>query len=307
MENELRQIDLSSCEEIGRGKCAAIYRFGEDHAVKMFFETFSREGILKEYEQTVEAQRQNINSVGCFGLVSWQGRTGIELEFIKGGDLQEEILKDPESVTGYGEKMAEELRLIHSRRPDQKVFPPIHEFYLECTQKCAGDGWITKEEAGLITTFIEKIPLTDTMIHGDYHVLNIMAADGRIRLIDMADCMTGNPVYDLLITALYLHYLPLRLPDLSRMLFKLSPEQLLSCWDAFVRIYFETEDAGRIGQIGRILDGYSMLKFILAPYSFSNMKKKYYAQNVETGRLGLMPVIRQYTGIIPENILELGK
>ena len=306
--DRIKEVDLSGCEEIGRGQCAGVYRINDDRVIKVFFETFPMENILREYERTCEANRLGINSVECFGMVSWQGRTGIELELVKGTDLETMMLNDPDSSRGCGRQMAEELKTIHSKRPDKSLFPPLHEFYLDCVEKCRGDGWITENEAASLNDFIHAIPLSDAMIHGDYHILNIIADERGIKLIDMADCTTGNPVYDLLVSALYMHFVPTyAAADLYSRFFKISKEQLLSCWDAFVRSYFDTEDEKRISRINAILDVYSMLKVILAPYSFSNTNESDSAGFVEMGRAFLIPQIHEYTGVIPADICMLGK
>ncbi|MCR4610952.1 MAG: phosphotransferase [Lachnospiraceae bacterium] len=304
---EPRSISLSGCKEIGRGQCATVMQIAEDRVVKMYFESVPKEEILKEYDQTCEAYRLGINSEQCFGMVTGDNRLGIELEFIKGESLQDAILKNPKNVSEYGKLMAEELELINSKSPNPKLFPPISEFYLDCTKKCCQDGWLTSEEAQKIEKFIQAVPECNTMVHGDYHILNLMYLNNQIRLIDMADCTTGNPIYDLMITNLYMHYAASEHPEDFGMLFKISPEQGLSVWDAFVRCYFNTEDEARISKINDILNVYSMLKHILAPYSYDNMDKSMFKRFVEMGRAGLMPKIEEYTGVIPAKITELGK
>ena len=304
--DKVRQIDLSGCELIGRGQCADVYKTEEGHAVKIFFETMPYESIIREYEKTCLTKSFGIHSVSCFGLVSWQGKTGIELELVKGTDLQTAMLHDVENSRDYGRRMAEEMKLIHSKTPDKDLFPPIHEFYLDCVGKCLADGWISQEEAGLVESCIRAIPVSDTMIHGDYHTRNIMVEDGELKLIDLADCMSGNPVYDLMITNLYLHFVPAYAPSLFDLFFKITREQLNDCWDQFVRTYFDTCDEARINRINEILNVYSMLKLILAAHSFSNMKEEMLKGIVEMGRTYLMPSIRSYTGVIPEDIRLLG-
>lgn len=294
-----REINLSLCEEIGRGQCGSIYRTDKDTVVKLFYETIPKDSIITEYEKTCEASRLDINAVRCFGLITYEGKLGIELEMIKGKTIEEDMLENPELIPDYGVLMAKELKRIHSCKPDNTVFLPIHQFYHDCVSKCLSDGWITSSEAEKIEKFINAVPISETMIHGDYHILNLMTEGGRIRLIDLADCMSGNPVFDLLITNLYLHYMPVYLPDFCKVLVKVTPQQLLSCWEQFVRSYFGTENEKEIDRINTILNIYSMLKLILAPYSFSNLRKEDCAGIVETGRQGLMLFIDEYTGVLP--------
>ncbi len=306
-DQRIRNIDLSSGKEIGHGQCASIIQISQRRVVKMFYDSFPKEKILKEYGQTCEAYRLGIHSVKCFGFVSCQGRTGIELEMVTGGNIQDAILKHPGHERVYGEMMAQELRLIHSKSPDPKLFYPVHEIYLKWTEQCCQDGWITSEEAQKITKLIHAVPVCDTMVHGDYHILNVMNHEGKVKLIDIADCMTGHPIYDLMISNLYLHYMAENDKEVFKILFKISPEESLSFWDQFVRVYFGTEDEKEIAVINQILDVYSMLKHILAPYSYETMDRSLFSTFVEKGRAGLMPYIDRYTGLIPANILDLGR
>lgn len=296
-----KEIDLSGAKEIGRGQCGIIYRTGDDHVIKLFYDNIPKETIMTEYERTRGANEMNINSVKCYGLVSNKGRIGIEMDLVKGDNLHEEVLKNRSQTAYYGRKMAEELKLIHSKDADVKIFPPISDFYLECAKNCCRDGWISSEEEKKISAFIRAIPQSSSMIHGDYHVLNVMWEDGNIRLIDMANCMSGHPIFDLLISNLYMHFVPVHLEDLCSRFYRITPEEVLSLWDAFVRRYFETEDEEKIAYINHLLDLYSMLRIILAPYSYKDMTmgQEEYKRFVESGRRVLMPEIEKYTGVLP--------
>ncbi len=301
------EVDLSDGIEIGRGQCAQIIKISDDRVVKLYYESMTQEEILEEYVKTNEAQDLGLHSPKCFGMVSCKGRPGLLLELIKGGSIQDVLLVHPELAREYGRKMAEELKLIHSKTPDQKEFPPIDAFYLDCAEKCCRDGWITEEEKQKIIKFIQAVPSGNSFLHGDYHMLNLMVHEGEVRLIDLGDCKSGHPVYDLLITNLYHHMLPKYHPDVFGILFKITREDSLSLWDQFVRCYFATENDRQIEAINDILDAYSYLKFMLAPYSYDDMDKSLYSRFVNMGRQGLMPCIERYTGVIPEKIAELGK
>ncbi len=303
----IREVDLSDGIEIGRGQCSQIIKISDGRVVKLYYESMTQEEILEEYVQTIEAQNLGVHSTKCFGMVSYKGRPGLMLELIKGGSIQDLLLEHPELAREYGRKMAEELKLVHSKTPDQKKFLPMNEFYLDCAEKCCRDGWITEEEKQKIVKLVQAVPAGNSLLHGDYHMMNLMVHEGEVRLIDLGDCKSGHPVYDLMITNLYHHILPKHYPEIFGKLFKVTREDSLSLWDQFVRCYFATEDERRIEAVNDILDVYSFLKFMLAPYSYDDMDKSLYSRFVNLGRQGLMPYIDRYTGVIPEKIAELGK
>lgn len=308
-QSKLREINLSGCEEIGKGQCSSVYRIAEDRVVKLYFNTISEKSIQTEVDKTMEGNHLSIDAAKCYGLVTCDGRIGLELECINGTTVQEALLDHPELLEEYAKKTALQLRKIHSAKPDSRLFTDVRDFYLSCIQGCEKDGYISESEGTLLRAFVLQVPSCPTMVHGDYHILNIMQEKGKIRLIDLADCMTGHPIYDLLVFHLYMHVMPLAKPELCQKLVGLPSKQLLAFNDIFIRTYFElpSSDNKAFEKIEKTLDVYSMLKMILAPHSFSNMKPGEGGEFVELGRKQFLPVIKEYTGIIPSDILELAK
>ncbi|MDO4494065.1 MAG: phosphotransferase, partial [Clostridia bacterium] len=307
MEENFKEIDLGNSKIIGKGQCAEVYGYDENRVVKLFYENIGIETILHEYRVTSECFAKGLSAAECFELVRYRGRTGILMQRVCGVSVEQEILKHPEKANEYARKMADTLACVHSKQIKGSAIPAADEFYSECIENCRKDGWISEAESRKLTEFVAAIPCKQTLIHGDYHVLNLMTENDTLRLIDLADVQTGNPVFDLLIANLYLHYLPENLEELYRTLIRIPPEVSLAMWDVFLRTYFQTEDAERIRRIEKILDTYSLLKIMLAPYSFSNLPEQAASGFVEMARDLLMPVIDSYTGVIPEDIAELAK
>ena len=303
--NEMKEIELSGCNIIGKGQCSQVYLIANGNVVKLFESSISKEQIQKEYDINCMAYKKGLASVQCFGFVTCNGRVGIEMERVKGVSLEQAILDSDMPLDGFAVDFAQNLLQMHSNSGDLSLMPSAEEFYLGCVHKCMNDKWITESEGLKLAQLIRQIPRRDTMLHGDYHVLNMMIENGRMKMIDLADCMSGNAIYDLLVANIYLHYLPLNLEPLYQTLIKVPAKDSLYMWDIFLETYFETKDAERISCIKKMLDGYSMLKIMLSPYSFSNLPRESLAGFVEMGRKELMPKIDEYIGIIPDNIKEL--
>jgi len=301
----MKEIDLSASRIIGKGQCSQVYQIAENRVVKLFEDSMSKEDIQKEYDINCEAFNSGLASVQCFGLVTYKGRLGIEMEKVNGICLEQAILDSNDEPDKFAINFAQNLLMINSKRGDLSIMPAADEFYSTCVKKCLQDRWISEFESEKLLQMIKEIPQKDLMIHGDYHVLNMMVDNGSMKMIDLADCMTGNAIYDLMVANIYLHYLPLNMKELYSTLIKIPPETSLYMWDIFLKTYFDTESEKRIFNIKRVLDKYSMLKIILAPYSFSNLPKESLDGFVKMARNELMPEIDNYIGIIPDNIMDL--
>ncbi|MBQ9896990.1 MAG: phosphotransferase [Synergistaceae bacterium] len=288
-----------------------MYKLNDKRAVKIFFETMSHENIMKEYAQTLEGSKLNINAVGCCGLVRSKGRIGIERELINGVRVEDEMANGTASPSFFGMKMAEELKLIHSRTANKNIYPDAKNFYLDCAEKCVHDKWLDNNESVKIKKFIEALPVGNSLIYGDYHSNNVLWENNKIRLIDIADALSGHAIYDLLVAALYMHFFMTN-PESSLPSTPEKRERRIACWAQLVNTYFEldelkAEDNARAERIIEILDACSLLKLTLAPYSFSNLSQRGKELCVALGKKTFMPVIEKYTGVVTENILDLGK
>jgi len=299
---EYKHIYIEEGSLLGKGQCGAVYSMGDNKVVKLFYNTISKESILTEYEKSKAAFDLGIDSEKCYGLVLYNDRIGIEFERINGISVENYVIKHNDEAKNCAQLMAIQLKKINSAIPDTNIFPSIKKFYLECIDKCRDDNWISVAESEKLVEFVEAIPECNTLIYGDYHFQNVLIENGRARIIDLADCMKGHPIFDLLVSNIYFHFLPIEHKEIYSMITNLDPEVAEYMWEEFIRVYFEISDDVSLNRIYEIIDVYSMLKIMLAPYSFSNLPKESLKQFVEMGRSNLMPRIDSYIGIIPEGI-----
>ncbi|MDO4489220.1 MAG: aminoglycoside phosphotransferase family protein [Eubacteriales bacterium] len=300
-------IDLSENKIIGKGQCSEVYEYDPDKVVKLFYGNIPEEEMLKEFNITSECAAEGLAAVRFYEFVTFEGRKGILMQRVNGMSVEQAVLKNPEGLKEYARKMALNLRDVHSKAVNNEKIPYSADFYKSCIEGCVKDKWISEDEGKKLYEFLGAIPAKDTLIHGDYHVLNMLIENGEIVMIDLADVQKGNPVFDLLIANLYLHFMPLNMKELYSCLIKISPEESLNMWEVFLRTYFETEDTARIERIKDVLDKYTMLKVILSPYSFSNIPMDKAPGFVEMARKIIMPCIDDYIGRIPGDILNIEK
>lgn len=137
---------------------------------------------------------------------------------------------------------------------------------------------------------IQSVPDTTGIVHGDFHPDNVLVRNGELVLIDMADVMTGHPIFDLL----SLYFLRVnkeklwnaveanldRIPDgdtqarIRAIIEKMqsstfSAQMAASFWDGFLKGYMDTKDKAYKEHVTRLVDGYSYLYMALAERSSS--------------------------------------
>ena len=89
---------------------------------------------------------------------------------------------------------------------------------------------------------LETIPESDHVIHGDYHMKNVMLQNGEPMLIDMDNISLGHPIFDL--QALYVTYKAFEEddPGNSEAFLGMSSELTDFIWKRIKELYFETTD-----------------------------------------------------------------
>ena len=112
-----------------------------------------------------------------------------------------------------------------------------------------------------LVALVRAIPETDNMLHGDYHIKNIMQQNGENLLIDMDTLAMGHPIFEF--AAIYLAYVGFSCidPNNVKAFLGIPREQADMFWKATLRYYFETEDGARLQEIENkaAIIGYSRL------------------------------------------------
>ena len=296
--DEIRQVSLEGYEVVGKGGCGTIYKIDGDRVLKLFDTRISLEEIKREQAQTKYAHDMGLGVEDCFELVKCDDRYGLILEYVSGEDADKILQREPQHTADFGKQLGEYLRKIHSVKPDVQVFPSTEEFYHSCVEKC--EYWLTQEEQKRLHAFISAIPKRNTMIHGDYNQQNTIVQDGRLVLIDIANSTTGHPVYDLLLTYFYMVMCPRDMRESYDRARKTAPEDSFRLWDVLIKTYLGTDDPQRINGVNNMLEYYAMLKLILTPASFINMKRERWEFFINWGRNKLIPEIDRVIGIVDD-------
>lgn len=179
---------------------AEIYAWGDSHVVKLFRSGFPREAIDREARNAALVHRLRIPTPHPEGLVELNGRTGIVFERCHGPTLYELLVGRARPAEQLAKMFFEVQFGIHQCRcpPLPAVTRTLHE---SIHRAPVPDAVKTRAYAVL-----ESMPSGQAVCHGDFHPVNVLLAPEGIVVIDWLDAGSGDPMYDVARTLLYLRY-----------------------------------------------------------------------------------------------------
>lgn len=190
----LRQIDVTGCKIIGTGANGTVYKLNEENIVKVY-----KGG--KEVIADIDRERSLARKAFVLGIP-----TAIPFDVVKVGDLYGAVfellnarsfvkllLESEESFQKYM-AMYEELayNMNHTKIDG---LPSIKDRFYKYADTLK--GYVSDELIEKYVRLIDEVPETGTMIHGDFHVKNIMMQGEEALIIDMDTLSVGHPVFEL--------------------------------------------------------------------------------------------------------------
>ncbi len=195
VEKAYRVVDVTGCEEIGRGANGTIYRIDQDNVVKVYNNADALEDIQHEREVARLALILGIPTAISYDVVKVGESYGSVFELLNASSFSKIISTEPEKMDWCVQEYVDLLKKIHSTEVPEGKLPDLKETVL---------GWARfmldylPEEAGKkLVAMVEAIPHNDHMIHGDYHTKNVMFQNDEVLLIDMDTLAIGNPIFEL--------------------------------------------------------------------------------------------------------------
>ncbi|MCR5611315.1 MAG: phosphotransferase [Clostridiales bacterium] len=189
-----RRIDVSGCSVIGEGANGTVYRLDPETIVKVYKNADALDDIKRERELARKAFVLGIPTAIPYDIVRAGGSWGSVFELLSAESFASILAKQPERVTELAKMSVSVLKKLHSVKLEPGEIPTIKSkiFKRVGLLKKA----LPEELADKLVRMIEAVPDTYRMIHGDFHVKNIMLMDGEPLLIDMDTLSTGHPVFE---------------------------------------------------------------------------------------------------------------
>jgi len=254
-----RKLSVDGCEVIGEGANGKVYRIDADTIVKVYKNHDALAEIHNERELARKAFVMGVPTAIPYDVVQVGDLYGSVFELLNAKSFAKLMIEDPSQTDALAKASVEILKTIHSTMlqpgelPDKKAEALVWaEYCRDHLPAAVGDK---------LVALVRAIPETTNMLHGDYHIKNIMQQNGENLLIDMDTLSMGHPIFEF--AAIYLAYVGFSCIDRNNVkeFLGIPYDQAAAFWKATLRYYFGTDDEQTLQAIEEkaAIIGYSRL------------------------------------------------
>lgn len=254
-----RFVSIKYAEIIGHGGHGEMYRINKDTIVKVYTDGCSLDIIQKEREYARNAFINGIPTAIAYDVVKTEKGYGVVFELIEGQTLGQYLNEHPDELESLAVKFANLLSTLNCTYADHNVFPSIKQVYLDRLKNAS--KFFKKGEADILMDFVKSLPDGTGMIHGDYHLKNVLIDKNKnLYLIDMADISYGDGFFDIggaYLTVVYASkYYKRSIEELNG----IDCEKCLRLWDIVLKEYYGVSDDEYIKKINKQCEYFSYVR-----------------------------------------------
>ena len=242
-----RKISIDGCEVIGEGANGKVYRIDPDTIVKVYKNHDALEEIHNERELARKAFVMGIPTAIPYDVVQVGDLYGSVFELLNAKSFAKLLIADPSQTDALAKDSVDILKTMHATTLKPGELPDKKAEALVWAEFCRDH--LPAEVGEKLVGLIKEIPDTLNMLHGDYHIKNIMRQNGENLLIDMDTLAMGHPIFEF--AAIYLAYVGFSCIDHNNVkeFLGIPYEQSVQFWKATLKYYFDTEDAAFMQEI----------------------------------------------------------
>ena len=190
----LRKVSIDDCEIVGKGFYSTTYRLDKETIVKVYKDGYSIDSIKREIELARKAFILGIPTAIPYDIVKVGNLYGSVFELINSKTMQEMITEGAD-LDKLVKDLVDLLKKIHSSKVENDELVSTKQTIIERAANCR--SYLPKEIGEKLMRLIYDIPMSNTIIHGDFHIKNIMKQNDELLLIDMDTISVGHPIFDL--------------------------------------------------------------------------------------------------------------
>lgn len=242
-----RTLSVEGCEIIGQGANGKVYRIDPDTVLKVYHDRNALDDIKRERELARTALILGIPTAIPYDVVKVGDVYGSVFELLNARTFAQIIQNDPASLDEVVAMAVELLQKIHGTEVKPGSMPDMKKVVV---------GWadflkeyLPEEDYTKLHDLVAAVPDDMHMIHGDYHLKNIMLQNGEVLLIDMDTLCHGHPVFEFAsIFNAYQGYSELDHRNMMNFL-GIPYEMGTEIWDKILHLYFEGRSEDEIQEI----------------------------------------------------------
>ncbi len=193
MEMHFKELELDRREPFARGFTGECYRLDEETILKLYFEDYSPDRILREKKGARAALVAGVPTPISFHLVKAGNRYGVIYEMLKGRTISETVAEDPSRVEEMGRSFSAIARALHRAEAKTANLPLATELYRAELPEMT---WLSASAKERVAALLDLLEQHLCYVHGDYNVNNVLITAEGPTLIDMGDFALGSPFLD---------------------------------------------------------------------------------------------------------------
>ncbi len=243
-----RVLSVEGCEIIGEGANGIVYRTDPDTIVKVYKNPDSLEEIHNERELARKAFVMGIPTAIPYDVVKVGNLYGSVFELLNAKSFGK-LINAGEPVEELAKASVGILKTMHSTMLKDGELPSKRQEALVWAEYTA--DYLPEETGKKLVELFRDIPETNNMLHGDFHIKNIMRQNGENLLIDMDTLSMGHPIFEF--AAIFAAYVGFGCIDMSKSygFLNITEEQCRDFWKYTLKYYFEGKDDDYLDDITR--------------------------------------------------------
>ncbi len=244
----LRTISVEGCDIIGKGAKGTVYRIDKETIVKTFKDGSDISDIERERKLARTAFVLGIPTAISYDVVKIQGGGyGSVYELLDASNLADELASGRKTMDEVVQLEVDLLKTIHSTEVNPDQIPPFTEKAMKWLEY--DKDHLPADKYEKLCSLVQSIPDDNHLIHGDFHMKNIMYQNGECLLIDMDSLSHGNTVYELV--TIWCSYVGLGEIDntIVENFLGIPYQDAVKIWKMTVASFFETDDQAKIKEI----------------------------------------------------------
>ena len=247
IEKAYQEMSVEGCELIGQGSNGKVYRLNADTIIKVYMNKDALPDIQRERQLARSAFVLGIPTAIPYNVVKVGDTYGSVFELLNATSYVKLIEGDRANIDKYIQLSIDLLKKIHATVVKPEEMPDLKEIAI---------GWVDylkdylpQDKYDRLASLFNSVPESMHMIHGDFHMKNIMMQNNETLLIDMDTLSHGHPIFEF--AAMYNAYEGFSLfkPDECMRFMGLDHDTCAYIWNKSLELYFGTTDKDKLNDI----------------------------------------------------------
>ena len=190
-----RVLSVDGCEVIGQGANGKVYIIDPDTVVKVYFNPDALPEIHRERELARAAFILGIPTAIPYDVVRVGEGYGSVFELLNAKSFAKLLINKEKPLEEVAAMSVDLLKQIHSTKIKPGTMPDMKAVALDWADFLK--DYLPEDKWAKLHKLVADVPEDMHMMHGDYHIKNVMLQNGEVLLIDMDTLCHGHPVFEL--------------------------------------------------------------------------------------------------------------